>query len=220
MTRAARLLCLVLIVVLNRAAPAHANPWDWIEALDGPGPSRSRGNLMANIFCSDSTPNRYTKRIFEIPRDPDLQSTCLFVDVRRFHADEDDRFYPVDLTITEFGSSVRFHRALEMGVGVGWMSFSSHYPGKDDDEIEGTRMTISFPRLVFKPLLMSKGWGRNADLGFIQMYVRESIIVGGLDQDDFATKPGHDFSRRHQRVLSMGFIVDAPSAVRLVKSAF
>jgi hypothetical protein len=67
---------------------------------------------------------------------------------------------------------------------------------------------------------MSKGWGRNADLGFIQMYVRESIIVGGLDQDDFATKPGHDFSRRHQRVLSMGFIVDAPSAVRLVKSAF
>ena len=174
---------------------------------------------MANIFCSDSTPNRYTGRIFEIPRNPDEVSTCLFVDVRRFHAEEDERFHPVDITVSEFGSSIRLHRAIEIGAGIGWMSFSSNYPG-NDDEIEGTRLTISFPRLVFKPLLAAKREGGNPDWGFIQLYARETIVVGDLDQGDFASKPGNVFSRRHQRVRSMGFIIDAPSAVRLVKSAF
>jgi hypothetical protein len=216
MRHAVRLGFLAVAVFLAGTPRADANIWDWLEALDGPGPSRSRGNLMANIFCSETRPNRVTGRLFEIPREANAQGTCLFIDVRRFHADEDDRFHPVDTQITEFGPSVRLHRAVELGAGVGYLSFHSVNPASRQ-EFDGTRMTISFPRLVFKPFMTPTNV-KNPDWGFFQMYVRETIIVGELTQDDFASKPGNEFSRRHQRVRSMGFIIDAPSAFRLIKS--
>ena len=111
MTRAVRLLGLVLVVLLSGAVRSEANIWDWIEALDGPGPSRSRGNLMANIFCSDSTPNRYTGRIFEIPRNPDEVSTC-----RSWTSGGSTPRKTSGLTqsislFRKFGSSIRLHRS-------------------------------------------------------------------------------------------------------------
>jgi hypothetical protein len=215
MTQTLRVGLLSLAVLLAGQARAEAHLWDWLEALDGPGPARSRGNMATNIFCSDSTPGRGTGRLFQIPRDANTVATCLFVDVRRFRADEDDRFYQVDLSITEVGTSVRLHRSLEIGAGVGVLRYTSQNPGTDQ-EFNGARMTITFPRLVFKPLLAAPGV-RDPDWGFFHAYLRESIVVGELTQDDFASKPGNVFSRTHQRVRSMGFLIEAPSAVRLAK---
>jgi hypothetical protein len=203
---------------------ADAGLWDLIEQLDGPGPSSGNGNIMVNLICSDSGANQndpFAKRLrhglLRIPESPS-GGACLFFDFRSFKADEDERFFPVDIDVTEFGPSFRLHAALEIGAGVGWLSFKSRFPGETSD-LEGTRMTVSFPRLVFKPLMAipfgpfkdNPGWG------FFQMYFRETIVVGNVADEDFASKPGTEFSRDDQRVSSMGFIIDVTSALRLAR---
>ncbi len=228
-----RLGCLLLAMSVVGPAPAQANIWDWLEELNGPGPSRSRGNFMVNLLCEDTTglhrpspltdgpngPNRRAlKRFMQIPKEPGAQTTCLYLDQRWLHAEDDTRFHPVNISITEFGSSVWLHRTVELGAGVGVMKFSSRNP-ETNQKFSGARMTISFPRLVFRPLLAipSKRTRADADWGFLQIYFKESIVVGDLSDADFASKPGTEFSRRHQRVESMGFIVDVTALSGLLR---
>jgi hypothetical protein len=211
----ARLGYLVVALLLVSSSRAEANIWDWIEELNGPGPSRSRGNFMLNVKCrapNYERTNSVRLKPFEIPRSPAADATCLFVDFRALHADEDARFFPVNITITEVGTSVWLHRAVELGAGAGVITFTSRNPDTDTG-YTGARMTISFPRAVFRPLLALPyaRFQENARWGFFQIFFKESIIVGGLDQGDFASKAGTEFSRRYQRVESMGFIVDVVS---------
>ena len=214
---------LALGIVLVGSPPAEANIWDWLEELNGPGPARSRGNFMVNLICSGtrkddrSGHSRSLGRVFQLPKEPDADTTCLFFDQRWLHAEADARFHPVDISITEFGTSTWVHRTAEIGAGVGVVRFSSTNP-ETGQEFKGARMTISFPRVVYRPLLAIPATRirNNPGWGFFQVYFKESIIVGDLDQGDFASKPGNVFSRRHQRAESMGFIIDATSFARLV----
>jgi hypothetical protein len=215
-----RLGFLVLAIALIGATHAEAKIWDWLEELNGPGPSGSRGNFMFNIFCSGTSSAAVPQfgRWFQIPRESNARETCLYVDRRWFHADEDARFYPVNVTITEFGPSFRLHPAIELGAGAGWMSFSSK-DGVTNEEFEGTNFTITFSRLALKPILIAPARRSNPDWGFLQFYIRETVVVGELTQDDFASKPGTTFSRKNQRLSSMGFLIDVPSGLRLLKRA-
>jgi hypothetical protein len=221
-----RLGSLVLAILLVGSVHVEAGPWDWIDELDGPGPSRGRGkpsNFMANIFCSGTE-----RQPFRLPSpfriDPLTKQrisethSCLFFDFRRFGAPEDDRFYPVNFYIAEVGPSVRLHPAVELGAGFGWLRFNSRNP-ITNREFEGSRLTISFPRLVLKPLavLPHARFQDNPGWGFLQMYYRATIISNELTHDDFASKPGTRFSRSHQRVQSMGFIIDVTSAYHLIR---
>jgi hypothetical protein len=213
-----RLGYLVLAVTLIGTARADANIWDWLEELNGPGPSRSRGNFMLNIKClgrvSREDRAELNLGLFQLPKSSDADATCIFVDQRWLHAEEDERFYPVSVSITEAGTSAWLHPAVELGAGVGVLKFSSRNPNSNE-EFGGTRMTISFPRFVFRPLLALPfpRFRDDARWGFFQVFFKETIVVGDLSQDDFASKPGTAFARRHQRVESMGFIIDATPAV-------
>ena len=226
MRHASRVAVLMFTMALAASSRAEAGGlWDWLEELNGPGPSLGNGNIMVNLICSDAGAREadpFLKKLlhnaFRIPEDAG-KGSCLFFDKRSFHAGEDDRFYPVDVDITEFGPSARLHPTVELGAGIGWMSFKSRFPGASRD-ITGTRLTLSFPRVAFKPLMAipfkpfnnkAGGWG------FLQLYFRETIVVGNLADEDFASKPGTDFSRNDQRIESMGFIVDVPTLLRLVK---
>lgn len=215
---------LAFAVSLLISGQAEANIWDWLEELNGPGPSRSRGNFMVNLICT-GTPGttstgerRALGRFLQLPSRPSDDATCLFVDQRWLHAEEDSRFHPVDISITEIGASVWMHRTAELGAGIGVMKFSSTNP-LTKDEFEGARMTISFPRLAFKPLLAipSARIQNNSNWGFLQLYFKETIVVGDLSNTDFASKPGTEFNRRHQRVESMGFIIDATALLGLIR---
>lgn len=214
-----RLGYLVLSITLIGAARAEANIWDWLEELNGPGPSRSRGNFMLNIKCLGRESRqvgaqRLTTGIFQLPKSSDADATCIFVDQRWLHAEDDRRFYPVNISITEAGTSAWLHPAVELGAGIGVLRFSSRNTDTDQ-EFSGTRLTISFPRVVFRPLLALpfERFRRDARWGFFQVYFKETIVVGELTQDDFASYPTTTFERRHQRVESMGFILDATPAV-------
>jgi hypothetical protein len=126
--------------------------------------------------------------------------------VRALHANDDERFYPVDIVWGEIGTSIWLHETLEIGAGVGAIFFTSR-DSLTEKRYTGVRPTISFPRVVFRPLLAFPTVN-DSRWGFFQVYFKESIIVGTVDQSDFATKPGHTFSRESQRVTSMGFIID------------
>ena len=218
-----RLGCLVLAMTLIASARADANIWDWLEELNGPGPSSSRGNFMLNLICKGTdgktrsgTP-RKLGRFLLIPQKPNPGPVCLFLDQRWLHADEDERFYPVNVSITEIGTSAWVHPVVEVGAGVGVMKFSSQNL-VTDAKFSGTRMTISFPRLVFRPLLAipTSTFQNDARWGFFQLFFKETIVVGDLDQADFASKPGTFFNRSNQRVESMGFIIDVTSLLDFI----
>ena len=106
---------------------------------------------------------------------------CLFADIRLFGSDDDiepdgsprragNRFGPVHADFYEVGPTVRVLPAFEVGLGVGLVHFNS-------GGVTSNRITLSFPRVVFKPLLLlpSKWIGKlhREDLGFFQMYFRQ-----------------------------------------------
>ena len=84
------------------------------------------------------------------------------------------------------------------------------------------RLTASFPRLVFNPLLAVPRWqtAQNADLGFFKIYYRDSIIftpaLNFSIKPDTGAKPGALFSARNERVQSMGFIIDGVALAHLL----
>lgn len=213
MKRTLQLLGLVITVLLvcSRPAEAKAGWWDWLEDLSGPGPFTTRGNLMTTIICSDSDADTKVGSLFKLS-DPTKPGTgsCLYFDYRAFRAEADQRYNKVDVSIAEFGPSVRLHPAVEVGAGVGFIHFSSTAPGAK--AVTATRFTISFPRLVFMPLqaIPSPRFQNDNRWGFLKLYWRETIITGELDQSNFATIPGAavSFRSKGERVKSMGFIID------------
>jgi hypothetical protein len=146
---------------------------------------------------------------FTIPAQTYDSAKCMFFDVRLLHADDDSRFYPVDIVFAEVGTSIWIHNLVEIGAGAGALWFTSKDP-VTERRFTSIRPTISFPRISFKPLLALPHVDDTRG-GFLHVYFKESIIVGTLDQGDFASKPGNVFSRTSQRVESMGFIIDLVS---------
>jgi len=224
-----RLVALILLVCLIGSGRAEAGIWDWLEELNGPGPSTSKHGpaIMANLYCSEaksrSKPEgssagiKVLNRAFQIPDAPG-EGTCIFWDYHSFRAEDDSRFYPVDISTWEIGTSTRLHPSLEIGAGFGKINFSSR--NTDDataPEISGSRYTVSFPRVAFKPLLAvpAASFQSKPGLGFFQVYFKYTIVVGDLTNEHFASKPDNVFSRTNQRVESVGFVIDASSVLDL-----
>jgi hypothetical protein len=206
MKRFFSLIGLMLVAVMACPQPAEASLWDWLQELSGPGPFHGRFNYALTLKCEGSGVFRPSRTDVKSP------TTCVFFDQRFFKSEADDRFDSVNVVVTEIGPSIRLHPAVEVGAGIGVINFTSE--GKS-----ATRLTGSFPRLVFNPFLAlpKLQTNKHADWGFFKIYFRESIIVGGLSEEDFSAKPGTRFSVRHERVRSMGFIIDVVPLAHLLK---
>jgi hypothetical protein len=219
MRRTLPVAALVCVMSLVGSSRADAGFWDWLEELNGPGPSTGhRPPFMANIFCGPS--QGMLKGFLHTEKEPKNPSTCVFVDYHAFKAPDDSRFYPVESSILEFGTSARVHATTEIGAAIGRMSFSSRntdIPGSP--EIEGHRFVVSFPRVVFKPLLAipHPAFENEAAWGFLQLYFKHTIIKGELNETHFASKPGTQFERTNQRVESVGFLIDLTALGNLIR---
>jgi len=225
--RIVRVNALVLLVMLIWVQPARADWWDWLEELTAPGPSHSRGNIALTIYCNrDKANDRSVKGTpmdggwFKPLSKNSTQHLCYFADVRRFKSEEDARFFPARIEMYEAGPTFTLSQnvPIEIGIGAGLMHI-------DSSGIKADRMTISFPRIVFKPLLLLhslKESPNSADYGFFQLYFRETRVFGEFTASDFNTKPGYTFQSRVNGDLprSFGFIVDGTLLVRSVKRLF
>jgi hypothetical protein len=163
---------------------------------------------MATIYCQ----GRGVLRLLE---GTGQNATCIFADVRRFRSDEDDRFFPVDVEIYETGPTYRLAPPIEIGFGIGLIHFNSER--LEGGDVTRNHLTLSFPRIAFKPLLLFPGLQnvRQGNLGFIQYYFRETRIIGELTEADFSPKPGARFRAVDENVSSTGFLIDVVALVRL-----
>jgi hypothetical protein len=214
MRHALRVGVLMLAMGLVGSARAEAGGlWDWLEELNGPGPSRGFAAFMANVHCfgkQSREPKAESLQLglFELPKSSNAAATCIYFEQRLLNAEDDSRFHPVDVNLSEFGISVWVHPAFEVGGGVGKIFFNSRN-NDTGQEFDGSRWTFSFPRVAFKPfLVLPYPKFQNPRWGAVQFYFKESLIFGTLSNADFASKEGTVFERRHQRVESMGLIID------------
>ena len=103
-----RLGVLVLLMFVVGSARAEAGFWDWLEELNGPGPSTG-WNFMLNVRCTGNEEVRDEKGavmrteplklgFLQLPKNARSNARCLFFDFRNLHAKEDERFFPVDVT--------------------------------------------------------------------------------------------------------------------------
>ena len=200
MARVLRVLCLMVIVLACGWKPAEArNPFlDWMEELSGPGPFRGWGGFVATIcFGGERFPGRYSE---------DIKKPCAYFDFRKLEAEENDNFLEfgeVGATAYDFGATWQLYRPIELGVGMGFVRFAAN-------DVSTTRMTLTAPRLVIKPLLLipgSSGWGKWTTI--LKLYARENIILGNLQATDFGVAPGRStFNVDNDKVTSFGVLFD------------
>jgi hypothetical protein len=205
------------MVILIWVKPARADIWDWMEELSGIGPSHSRGNATVTIHCArtDAEKKNNQKGWFKPLSKNSSERLCFFADIRRFKSEEDARFFPSRIEMYETGPMFQVVPALEIGVGIGLMHIDSTVTKVD-------RMTISLPRVVFKPLLLIPRVARSddsPDFGFFQLYFRQTRIFDEFTEADFNTKPGYTFPSRINGDMpsSFGFMIDVPLLIRAIK---
>jgi hypothetical protein len=228
MRPAIRLAALVLLVCLFGVGRAEAGLWDWLEELNGPGPSTGRGfPFMVSFLCrpfadgefiaSDSKSNNAVRKVLKIPEQPvqGKVNTCFYYDTHGFHAENDIHYYDVDSRLWDIGVTTKLHPTVEIGGGLGGFSFSSHDDATGRD-LNGSRFAVTFPRIVFKPLLAMPGLPKSQTLGLLQFYFKYTVIVGTLQDEDFANKGNIDFIRKNQRVESVGMTIDLTAAANLI----
>ena len=206
MLRLLRGIGLLLLILTTFSQPARADIWDWFGELSGPKEATSRGNIAATLYC------RGTGKPFVLLNGDDFKNDkrgpCIFADIRRFKNKEDDRFFPARFEVYESGPTYLLAPPFEIGFGIGLIHF-------DSSGVKTNHLTLSFPRLIFKPLMFFNE--NDSSLGFFQYYFRETRIIGDLTQDDFRPKPGVKFNAQHDLVPSTGFIIDAVAFVDFVR---
>ena len=214
MLRAVRISVCFLMVLFVWAQPARADIWDWLEELSAAGPSHSRGNLTVTLHCRGANAGWFKPLPSEDGRSV-FQRTCYFADVRRFKSEEDPRFFPARIEMYETGPMFQVIPPLEIGAGIGFMHI-------DSSGIKADRMTVSLPRIVFKPLLLIPALEKKPNWGFFQLYYRETRIFGQFTEADFNTKPGYTFPTVEKGDIpkSFGFMIDGTLLFRSIKNGF
>lgn len=221
----------VASMVLFAPVAAHANIWDWIQELSGPGPLHGRGNVLTTL-CPGALRGPFNKEhpatVESIPPDGAFDKRpCFFADLRRLqnHRDEKDLDrdnFPaaVNLTAYDFGVTWQFGpgRPLELGTGVGLAVFRGR---PDGASIMTTtpRFTVTPVRGVVTPLALVPAWQRNRFARILKFHAGWILIPGTIDATDFGvplgTGPGQSlFSEPNDWVFSKGFLIDLGELIR------
>lgn len=212
MTRRLPHVAVGILVLLAWAQPAQASIWDLLEQLSGPGLFDGRGNVLlsgaclAGVHADNAGVSEDRLRLFGLPPAVKWPATpCFFFDLRRLHADADDRFSDVDARAYEFGVTFPIRRPIEVGAGLGWIHFDSK--GVKKNQFAGTPV-----RVVLKPLLFVPKWQKDAKyewMGFVKYYVKMTVISGMAGQDFGVSNTVFDERNKYSFLTSAGFIVDA-----------
>lgn len=223
MPRVLRIATLFLFLTATWSTTAHADWWEWLAELSGPGGFHSRGNITVTVYCwhKDVEEDRAQGLIggarnahwFHLLQDRNAKGPCVFFDARTFESKDlnDPRFFPTRLEIYQAGPTYRLWTPVEIGVGMGAVHFHS-------GSVITNRLIFDVPRVALKPLLVVPALQkkRNGGFGFFGLYYRAELIQGKLTQDNFRPKPGTTFEATNSLVASAGFMVDPVALVRLI----
>ena len=213
MARVTRLVCLAAALLVGGWQPAEAGLIDWMEELSGPGPFTGNGGLVGTICfggpLKSESESRAARIVGSAPEDK--QKPCAYFDFRHLETENDDNFHQfgrtVGATAYDFGATWLLYRPIEVGAGVGFIRFAAN-------DVSATRMTLTGPRVVIKPLLMltpTRHWGgtwaRVASV--VKLHARQTIILGNLQASDFGVAPGLSaFDVDNDQVTSFGVMFD------------
>ena len=138
------------------------------------------------------------------PGHEDKRLTCGYVDQGFFHAAANpERGFPsIHAHLTDFGPSVRLHDGVDLGAGVGWVSFSGKNVNTD------RRLTLTPIRLILRPITMAvPEVHRKRYMGALSIYWKETFVGGRLTGADFGAAEDAFFVKG-ELVRSFGFNVD------------
>lgn len=229
----ARSLLLVCLAVAWPDAAQAKTWWDYLEALSGPGPFKGKVNLTANVYCAGQISNVGGKRersdTFKPPLFDDhpnwlgrstLPATlaevsatpCVYFDYAKLEAEgAAARFtFPVQATFLETGLNYRLLHSLEVGAGLGLLTFRTQTTATD---IVVHRAALTPVRLTLMPLHALPALRKRSWPGAFQVYFRQSFIVGALDGEDFGIA-ADQFREESEFVRSFGFRVDVTKLLR------
>ena len=224
MKRAVIVGILVWAAMLGSARPAAAGLWDWMQEWSGPGPftSKTKPPIMVN-FCPDDY------RIAE--PSPSKTPKCLYFDVRYLDAEANDNF-PVKVSVTMVDVGItnklrvwRLRDSVELGYGLGFLHASSDAGVASGSGVpigngSLTRLTVTMPRLLVKPLLIvpevlghsdfsanHPGW--RSVLSIPKGYVSGTLVVGRMDGNDLGVPTEvRQYSENLEYLLSRGVFLD------------
>jgi hypothetical protein len=217
MARVLKVMCLTAALLVCSGRPAEARLIDWLEELSGPGPFTGNGGLVGTICFGSAVKSegRAARIVGAAPEDK--RKPCAYFDFRHFETENDDNFHQfgktVGATAYDFGATWLLYRPIELGAGIGFVRFAAN-------DVSTTKMTLTGPRVVIKPLLMltpvskwrdSNGapttWAKVASV--VKLHARQTVILGNLQATDFGVAPGlSTFNVDNDQVTSFGLLID------------
>jgi hypothetical protein len=134
----------------------------------------------------------------------DPRFICGYVDQGFFHASANiQRGFPaIRAHLTDIGPSARLHDGVDVGAGIGWVTFAGngvHAPA---------RFTITPIRLILRPITLAvpeeyrKRW-----MGVLNIFWKETYVRGRLNAEQFGSSTD-TFSVNGELIRSFGFNVD------------
>ncbi len=135
-------------------------------------------------------------------RDPRL--ICGYVDQGFFHAPENAArgFGKISAHLTDIGPSARIHDGVDIGAGIGWVTFSGERVNVP------AHFTITPIRLILRPITLAIPEERRARwMGVLNIYWKETYVKGRLSAEQFGSTTD-TFSVNGELIRSFGFNVD------------
>ena len=217
MKRLTFITCLAAACVLAQPQPAAAGFWDWLEEFSGPGPFT--GFTLLGTECWKDKVLQHSPIASEgvEANAPIPTLRCLFLDLSRFHADQDpDQGYPaLSVWLTDFGGSLRIADGLDIGAGIGVMAFGG-------DTVPDAKLVLSPIRIVARPIVLATPRSSRRDWqGFFNIYWKQTFVPGDLTGDEFGQVPPPGtpkFSLKGGELLgSFGVAIDVTSLIPLFR---
>jgi hypothetical protein len=208
MKRPLLIVCLVVASTVIHPRPASAGFWAWLSEFSGPGPFKGWGFLLTGCFVDGKLkPSPVAQDSGNTEKHP----PCVYFDKGLFNVDADSikGFPKIDTSLNDFGGSVRLVDGLDIGGGLGWISFDSGETHR--------KFTVTPIRLVTRPLLLATppGFlGKNRHyLGVLSVYWKEVFVSGDITGEDFGVAAAK-FRSKGESVSSFGIVFDATALLR------
>jgi hypothetical protein len=206
---ALRLIALVTVVVFLSPRPAAAISMDdiidAIDALSGPGPFASRGNVLISGLCpatmSKDKPRATITKFFGRGDAGTSKLPCFFVDFRRLVAKPKNPYNQVDATVFDIGLMWQLVHPVELGFGV------THFHFKPAGITPINEWDLTPFRFVVRPLALISKWRENKAAGALKWFTQETFRHKDLTGADFGA-PQSGFSSTFEVLTSAGFILD------------